>query len=429
MPNLTPLAAATLMFISASCLADVDLMQNGDDNTAQIEQINVDASVQASINQSGTRNNGFIQQEGVTEVDARLLQEGNANVAQLYQAGGVSQSSINLEQRGEGNEAWISQNGNMGKSYSGEQAGNDNTLRVEMNGQYAFLESSSIGDRNAIDAQVGSYSAVRIYQLGDDNEALYQLSGSGTVTQTGNRNLATFAGYGEGEMTVGQTGSDNELHVTKSSAYGDRLTGQTTGDNNRVEVDQSGQYVIVLDYTQTGDNNQMNLQQSSFQGGYMGVAQSGNDNVLAASQQGGSLILDGSTEGDNNRVEIDQNGEGGTLRYTQTGDSNTLLVSQSASYSSPDTFSNAADAHISMNGNENLIELDQNGSGTVTIDQAGDLNIARVQQSDYHENPGSALVSQVGSSNDAAIQQTVNGATATLSQVGNGNQASIIQQF
>lgn len=288
MSAVKPCFIIALLSFSISCLADsntADLIQDGENNTATIEQLETTLISQAAIRQSGNNNIGYIQQGSENASTANLYQEGTDNDARLYQAGNGTQSHIELQQQGQGNQANIAfGESHYSNNFSGMQLGNYNAIEVQ-----------------------GGYDAYgAINQKGDRNGVLLSLSGSAGVDQTGNDNYASVNASNEGELSIVQEGSTNELLISQIAYSGGELIGTTVGNSNVVNIEQRGEYQVSLRYVQQGDGNQLAIQQGSWLGGYVDVTQNGNNNLLSASLGGGAGALQGETEGDSNRVEATQ---------------------------------------------------------------------------------------------------------------------------
>jgi hypothetical protein len=124
------------------------LTQDGENNTATIEQDSAAINSQATINQLGSSNVGYIQQQQINNSQVTLTQEGPSNEGRVYQFGGRgTENIVSLEQRGSNNLAILDQ------------------------GNSAVAQVDSL--------KWGSTTSGGVSQRGDDNTAYFRQSGGG----------------------------------------------------------------------------------------------------------------------------------------------------------------------------------------------------------------------------------------------------------
>ena len=203
------------------------------------------------------------------------------------------------------------------------------------------------------------------------------------ITQTGNNNTINITQDGNDNLIAGPTTTTNSI-----------VDADITGNNNTADMTQRGDNNVIL-FDVTGDYNNTTLNQ--------GGASGADDN---------RILMD--IDGDYNTVSSTQTHNGGIgtnghyLSIDIDGDSNNLLTSQ--------TNDGDKKAFISLQGDDNDIDLYQQGTGTHYVEIATDSD----QTVD---------VTQDGSGNhNASISMTGYSATLDLTQDSSTGQVYSINQ-
>lgn len=264
-----------LVFASSMAYAqnnEATVDQEGDNQDSYVEQVG--STNEADVDQ-------FTDNSGTQESD--IIQLGSENVATVNQSqtggGNNGLNSAYIEQDGDNNEATQTQNApgyNGGQSVWGLQEGSGNTLNQSTGSGYTLsLNAEQYGTSNTADQDAsGAHNHGEVYQDGESNEAVQNLSGSNNgymgdiilIDQNGVGNYASqdFTGHGSSHNNnaeVIQLGDDNEawqlgngrnLNATVSQdGMGNWSTQEQWGNGHSSSV------------TQTGDNNTADVMQSS----------------------------------------------------------------------------------------------------------------------------------------------------------------------
>lgn len=127
--------------------------------------------------------------------------------------------------------------------------------------------------------------------------------------------------------------------------------------------------------------------------------------VVYAQTNSADIIQDG----ENNLADVEQEDSGNTLTARTVGDDNIILLLQQGA----DNIATLTQELESNLANSNLIDLNQSGSGTVTIDQNGSNN--RVEGVDDDDDPGTA----------SGTPALFSGSSMTIDQDSNSNVAEV----
>ncbi|AHY43021.1 hypothetical protein CXK93_21005 [Stutzerimonas decontaminans] len=220
--------------------------------------------------------------------------------------------------------------------------------------------------------------------------------------------LGSLPGLALAQAITSQTGSDNQIILEQTGPNSATQLQEGTlnwsrvvqdGDNNLALTDQRG-YDLQAQITQTGSQNQANVYQANLDfSSDAQVEQLGTVNLVELVQQ----------DGNGNNAILHQLGAGNVQQINQTFYINSL--------------------EARSEGNDNLIEVVQNGGGSAQLSQLGDGNRLDILQ----ESPAygsSTRVTQIGDINQAAVSQ-VGGRYYTgevrLVQRGASNRAEVTQ--
>ncbi len=275
----------------------------------------------------GQSNTSTVDQTG-EDHSADVIQNGGNNTVDLEQAdtdlsdGVTNNMEANVRQKFSGNEAYIDQKGRAGVIGPGKST--------------ADADVDQVGNNNFLDLDQGPFfgkHSADIDQLGNNNTVRLRTSNGGgeaDVYFDGNRNRLTRATRG-GNLLSGQQ--------LKQSNPGNDLDVTVVGDGNKLGAQQqdTGTSGATLDIDITGDNNFV----PTFQGKSSSVGSAvnstiditvddGNSNFLQASQVGANntatIDLNGISDG--NQAVINQSSAGNTATITVDGMSNTASVQQ-----------------------------------------------------------------------------------------------------
>ncbi len=365
-----------LVFASSMAFAqsnDSDVNQQGDDNSATVQQLGISNSVGldqgvfdgydsniAEINQNGEENSlaGYSHGDAVQGKDnyLKLDQDGDYNEAGVYQD--FANSEAFIKQNGYENDAFVKQD--APKSYADvDQVGDLNTADINQNGTHPENENE------AKVWQDGDFNTTNIGQLGDQNSAKHWVYGDDNmmnIDQTGYDNEAfvdqknwEHNGNNYNEITVSQTnnsggmgneffaklkGDDNDVNITQNGSW-NRVQGLTgywnygnmgaafkyEGDNSNIDMTQEGNQNVVfaeihnsngdIDVEQYNNVNQAHIDIAGPSGGLL----SGNSVDITQTSTGSdftqSNYVDVTQRSDNNSAAVNQNGFDNTSTITQ----------------------------------------------------------------------------------------------------------------
>ncbi|KUF11465.1 hypothetical protein [Pseudoponticoccus marisrubri] len=284
------------------------------------------------------------------------------------------------------------------------QTGDDNTSLI--------LQSSGMGNTFGLAGLPG-------LQNGDHNEL--------DVEQIGDNNEVGTQGAGFEQLNVNSSSRSNTADITQSTS--DNVVGevfQRTGGTVPFFGPQSGNTLTILQ--DGGDGNILNAvtQNRTFplrRGNDADIQQSGNDNFFDTIDQiGGNNSLTMVVTGDENGRERDLPGVGApALAMATFSDLSGATVNQIRQLGE----GNSAD--IDIDGNWNLIGLNQDGAGnsadSIIID--GNTNKLGVVQTGIDND---LAVSEIlGNFNDVGVLQLGNDNTASLTVDGGANEFGIGQ--
>ncbi|WP_417423701.1 hypothetical protein [Hoeflea sp.] len=263
------------------------VLQEGDDNFLRIQQEAGTGNKVLSATQIGSRNGAsavttasmgtYIYQRGSGNLVTEASITGSDN-------GGINNRALYILQRGNNNGQGLSvasMLGSNGNNISVEQVGDGNDFGI-----WQGTSTASTGNDAKV-TQDGNFNYAKVTQFGNGNEIF--------VDQDGNSNITTanFTGNGNGvDPLSGDAGDLAAAHteLTQGTIFQD--AGTTIGGNQ-------------VNYDVTGD-----------------------DNLFAFAQIGGSNVIDGTVIGNGNQVAVLQYGSGNNTTFTQIGNFNNLGVSQ-----------------------------------------------------------------------------------------------------
>ena len=245
----------------------------------------------------------------------------------------------------------------------------------------------------------------------------------------GSNGGAVYVTFGYGQFLSTNSYSDNMEGLLTSIATEEGLYGstptytssissaQTTLMNNARGVTQDGNGVYI---DQVGNNNTIN------------ITQDGNDNLIAGGTTTTNSIVDANITGNNNTANMTQRGDNNVILFDVTGNYNSTTLNQGGA-------SGADDNRILMNinGDYNIISSTQthnNGIGNnghfISIDIDGDSNNLLTSQT--NDGDKKAFISLQGDDNDIDLYQQGTGThyveiatgsdqTVDVTQDGSGN--------
>jgi len=280
--------------------------------------------------------------------------------------------------------------------YTWDYGSNGGTITVTF-GYGQFLSTHTYADNmdtflTAIATEEGLYSSTPTYSSSISSAQTTAINTARGVTHDGNGIYITQSGNNN-TINITQDGNDN-LIAGPTTTTNSIVDADITGNNNTANMTQRGDNNVIL-FDVTGDYNNTTLNQ--------GGASGADDN---------RILMD--IDGDYNTVSSTQTHNGGIgtnghyLSIDIDGDSNNLLTSQ--------TNDGDKKAFISLQGDDNDIDLYQQGTGTHYVEIATDSD----QTVD---------VTQDGSGNhNASISMTGYSATLDLTQDSSTGQVYSINQ-
>ncbi|HCJ30591.1 MAG TPA: hypothetical protein DHV63_15200 [Pseudomonas sp.] len=341
MSKMTPLAAALLVAVSGSVLAN--------EHMAEVEQIGTNNSTEQTqsgvmqrsfILQNGTENRALTDQSGTSSEDgqASIEQVGMQNLAEIYQVNGGSPGTATAEiyQAGTANSATLEQQvylNDLSVTATIHQEGTGNRLNARQSWVGNELNVVSIGQENLVEVIQPGFSILQVQQTGTANELRFEYMTSG---------------FGEGFAAVEQVGTANQADISQYSGRypGGEIFLNQYGMANVANI-ESGSYATV-DFTQQGTGNELD---SSISGLTSLTGRSEGDyNTVVTSQFGDRNSLDITQVGSYNHVEAYQEFQSHEGLISQTGDSNQAFLRQAQSP--------VGDlASIAQNGNGNVANV------------------------------------------------------------------------
>lgn len=163
-------------------------------------------------------------------------------------------------------------------------------------------------------------------QIGNDNEIILEQTGSNSATQLqmGTLNWSRVVQDGDNNLALtDQRGYELQAHIVQ------------TGSQNQASVYQANlDYSSVAQIDQLGTANLVELVQQDGNGNYATLHQRGAGNVQQVDQTFYVNSLDARSEGNDNLIEVVQNG-GGSAQLNQLGNGNRLdILQESPAYGS-----------------------------------------------------------------------------------------------
>jgi hypothetical protein len=304
---------------------DTSITQQGQFNTAYVEQIGVSGGI--TITQGASSDT----------VLANVLQSGSGNSVSITQAD-LGEGTV------EGAMAFVTQTNGDGNSATINQAGDFSIVRISQlngGGDTAIVTASAgaSGDVNSfvlvdqIGTSVVSNNSATITQYSDS------LGASASLWQYGSGNIATIDQDGSSGNSVSSVQGSIEGDGIQShnasltvSQNGDTLYAETAqfGSDNSILLNQSGTGSTAY-LTQDGSGNVMDVTQAD-DSQYADLYQSGNGNSITLAQTGGNNFADLSQIGDGNSLNVTQNGYNNTVGIVQLGDNYDLSLTQTNNY-------------------------------------------------------------------------------------------------
>ncbi|MEW6175351.1 MAG: hypothetical protein AB1588_06620 [Pseudomonadota bacterium] len=229
-------------------------------------------------------------------------------------------------------------------------------------------------------------------QTGNDNEVVLEQSGGSNTAmqlQQGNTNFSR----------VEQDGGDNSAQTTQLN-LDNQVEVFQSGTANQATVYQASDYTFghSASVIQLGDENVAELVQTEGNGSQATIHQQGAGNVHRVEQLFYANGVESRTFGTDNLTEVTQNG--------------------------------AATATTQQFGSNNRITIDQNVfayGGAVTVEQDGAFNAATVTQVGGRYYTGEVDLKQLGSANNAQVEQWAGFSNLTFTQDGIGNELTARQ--
>ena len=279
-----PLAVAILIAVSSHALAEMNsaqLLQSGNDNIGAIDQ-------------QGSGNYAYLQQEAQDNSQATITQSGVSNSASVYQMQGF-ENTTHVTQFGDSNTLDISMTGSADGAIA-SSIGNNNSIRSEQYGGVSSAMLTQVGDNNAIDSSLQSSTSALVSQTGNNNTAYvtassYRLGSNQTeVTQNGDDNQATTRITSQfGNIALTHDGIGNLANIS-SSGRSTRVSGVSTGQTNTVDISQDIETGSVR-FEQAGDGNILAVNQEGYSGYYQAdVTQVGIANQATLVQSAGEQL-------------------------------------------------------------------------------------------------------------------------------------------
>ena len=178
---------------------------------------------------------------------------------------------------------------------------------------------------------------------------------------------------------------------------------KTFGSQSPVELPEPSGYDSGAYITQIGSGNVARIKQSE-SSHYTRTKQQGSANRAIFKQQGGAQFADVTQQGDDNALNIEQQGVGANVLYlSQQGNLNGARIEQTEA---GDTYNaavvvqegNGNDLSLTQDGSNNQAALVQDGDHNVlTATQFGDTN--RLQWNQYGNGLSNLVIQQTGGSN------------------------------
>ncbi len=270
----------------------------------------------------GQSNTSTVDQTG-EDHSADVIQNGGNNTVDLEQAdtdlsdGVTNNMEANVRQKFSGNEAYIDQKGKAGLIGPGKST--------------ADADVDQVGNNNFLDLEQGPYfgkHSADIDQLGNNNTVRLRSSNGGgeaNVYFEGNQNkLVRSNSSGQilsGEKVVQKNGSGRTQFIDVT----------VDGNANKIGADQqNGNGTDELTIDIVGSENFVPTYQGAKSGDIDITVADGYDNFLKAIQTGNNstatIDLNGMSDG--NQVVINQSSAGNTATITVDGMSNTATVQQ-----------------------------------------------------------------------------------------------------
>lgn len=312
-----------------------DAQQNGNNNLLRATHNGGDDNLLDVVRVDGDRNDITIDQSGKNGIIQNVHIVGSDN--------GNNGSHVNDQNWG----VHIRQGGGSGNIIRDATITGDNNVNLA---PYGYYNGNIVGTSGA---------AIRIRQSGNANDANATMWGSGGnviyVNQTGDTNIggvnqgSSLASTGNAAVLI-QTGNDNDGTIAQSDSYniahatqlgtGNFIAANQVGDSNSLMAtfigDRNGVGVMTgVAGTLEGSNVNLSqgniLQDSSLaaSGNLITYDVTGNDNLFAFAQIGGSNTINGTVTSNGNQVAVLQVGSGHGTSFTQAGGiNNNLAVSQ-----------------------------------------------------------------------------------------------------
>lgn len=210
---------------------------------------------------------------------------------------------------------------------------------------------------------------------------------------------------GSGTLSVNDGASSTPTYTSSISSA------QTTQMNNARGVTHDGNGIYI---TQSGNNNTIN------------VTQDGNDNLIAGGSTTNSIV-DATITGNNNNTNMTQRGDNNVILFDIAGDYNSATVNQGGA-------SGADDNRILMdiNGDHNTVSSTQthnNGVGNnghfLSLDIDGNYN--NILTSQTNDGDKKAFISAQGNNNDIDLYQQGSGSHYVEIDVGSNQTVDVTQ--
>ena len=193
----------------------------------------------------------------------------------------------------------------------------DNKIYIDQVGEGINLEITQSGQSNKVGTSTtranlsGDDQIIAISQIGDGNEMLLDVNGSGTtvvVDNQGNYNLVDIDQVGSDALIQAVITGDYNSLIFNGTASDSSYVNSTTGDNNITNI-TLGATGGSIEQTVTGDTNEVNISQTtnSVLGSEILLSINGSFNIFNIDQSGtDQQLLDINVEGSNGTYTINQ---------------------------------------------------------------------------------------------------------------------------
>jgi len=403
-------ASAMGVLMSAAWANDSNksyITQNGNDNTANIEQ-----SAGSGGNEVGLASKPILQQGDNNSFSERQFTgggfaNGNNRIIEAEQIGNSNAFSSEYSNNAGGNVIQdVLQNGNSNRISIGRNAAHNSTVGVvTQEGSSNFLTiGQSSGSGNVV---------ALVQQLGNNNGAsTVNVENWGTyIRQSGSNNRVA-------ESTIdGDNNNPTIFNTTYGPVHKIVQTGSGNGSLHALAVTRgsNGNFIHI---TQLGNTNQFSIQQ--------GANRSSQHNKATLTQDGNDNWGTGTQFGSENTISISQTGNANLVTVNQTGDGNSATANITGNSNGGGMMSGGAASVAASNGLTSGLIVQDGFSNTAlyTVSGSDSNQFAFLQDGNLNSITGS--VSGSGG-NQAAVAQTGSSNTVSFTQIGSSNNLAVSQ--